>query len=1512
MIININEKKGITLISMVLTVIVLLIIVGTISYSSRSSFETKKLEDLYSDIDTLYDAVSIYYIKNKTLPVYYSNKTITGEKVEYQPIAFSETDDKYTYYIIDVTKLNNIVLNNKNNVPTKKQTDVITGEEKIISLFDSGTYSETITTMTSDDGTEIKTSDFDKALNEGMFVVNSSTHAVYYTKGVIVDDVTYYTKNEEFSKIPTFSKIDKRSIEDDILNKDENVKGYDDENVTIIFYANGGTDAPDNMTVSRKNVNTAADSLEEKLNGGIDGIVASIPNKNGMKFIGWSTLKEAGTPLYEYDNTKTRVYKCNGSDIRFSQTASNVIELYAVWEVDENLILYCYYPESTGGILPTTLDNKKFERMGKGDSVKNYFAIDIPSSGYYISWDWEANASDLQEARYVGKSQTNPISSGISSYQTTEPGTIQIKGSFSNLNIILNTNEKTLEDGIITTQSDLVTLQLKENENIKILDIYQINSYQKDMVGGKVNAKYKWLTGIDGKIEIPSNPKTFIPFGINSPAGDAKYDVDEKTQYYLKSIVLFDEEKLNNSIVNGGQTHKLGDIVKITDENNCLYPCFGARNYVITSSTGGIKYYHENLQEAYNQALELNYDKITLLRNVNSCTFQFAKWHNLNDRKNIDWLTIRNQNENYEKLDSKYYVPEHDPSYAIDCVFETNKSTYKVTLDCSDYIIGRKANINLKQYANLVMKANSSNSGIIFFNNTSSESIKLYYASNLYIQDGITVLSDNGTVIGLQNSASLYLHKGKIINSNIQNPKAIYSNASQTRIYIGIKENANELYANTSFLDGDVIISTEKGVPVSTAGRLYWKSGLLKTADISCKSGYNDVDEKGSQKNIYTKSTDLNACLYYDFSENKICAKLGVRNWKFYDEDSGKSRAYYSDNLQDAHDCINLLEKEFLLHIGNNNSITWNNPLANSGEENSATITKKGILIDFNSFNLDDKTYNTSSLYVKTGTGYQYNLEDMVIICNLNCETTKGIKIENSAVAFEKINVGLAESAESSTHALNFKNSYVDMSFDDECKIYTKGDGYAIYNQDSKCNISNENDEDNEKLEIFTDSNSSAIYNTGSNAKLEIDFDNLKIYSTKNSTALYIITNENNAVFECLGSNSSIEVKNIISAANGAINNNGICNLKTNIKSDVTYTDGYAIRNRKKLNLYSNIQAAYGIYNNNVATAEIYLKDSASITTTKRGINSKKGSVYILPNEQENKYPSITTTATDSIAILLSGGANLYLGDNSDSVVSNGNYPLITSAKTGIQSSTSDKIYFYDGKIKAKGDCLTANAKKVCVPTSGYSVIYITESPYNVARLGFSAPQITAKKETVNGETYESGTWYNKNIYVFLDSSSLGSNLKEYRWKAGTNGTWSTSSVTITNNVGRINFQIERNSVVYFKAIDKNGVESEVSSITIRIDKTPPIVSCSPNGQTITGNKFSTVVTANDSASLVKIIQYYWSTSATTQPSAGWGTVNSGGTVSKNVTSSSKYYLWLKVTDNAGNITVYVSNEFKK
>ena len=96
---NNNKQKGITLISMIIAIIVIFIILGSITYSSISSFQMKNLESLYSDLDSISDSVSLYWIKNKSLPVYYSNYDFNGDPQEYDYFTIENIDDGTGNYL---------------------------------------------------------------------------------------------------------------------------------------------------------------------------------------------------------------------------------------------------------------------------------------------------------------------------------------------------------------------------------------------------------------------------------------------------------------------------------------------------------------------------------------------------------------------------------------------------------------------------------------------------------------------------------------------------------------------------------------------------------------------------------------------------------------------------------------------------------------------------------------------------------------------------------------------------------------------------------------------------------------------------------------------------------------------------------------------------------------------------------------------------------------------------------------------------------------------------------------------------------------------------------------------------------------------------------------------------------------------------------------------------------------------------------------------------------------------
>ena len=104
------------------------------------------------------------------------------------------------------------------------------------------------------------------------------------------------------------------------------------------------------------------------------------------------------------------------------------------------------------------------------------------------------------------------------------------------------------------------------------------------------------------------------------------------------------------------------------------------------------------------------------------------------------------------------------------------------------------------------------------------------------------------------------------------------------------------------------------------------------------------------------------------------------------------------------------------------------------------------------------------------------------------------------------------------------------------------------------------------------------------------------------------------------------------------------------------------------------------------------------------------------------------------------------------------------------------------------------------------------------------APKILAKLENSSGNIYENGSWINKKIYIELSSNDM-SGISKYEWKEGENGEWKTEFLTMTDGVGKITFGNDRDSTIYFRAIDTAGNVSETSSIIIRKDTVAPILS---------------------------------------------------------------------------------------
>lgn len=134
-----KNEKGITIIALVLTVILMLIISSVIIYNVRKSTNVQGYNNMCADIQLLEDKIAVYYNKYGDIPK--SNQNFNT------PSSITTSEDGGTYYEIDKTALQNLTLKLSKGIE-----------------------------------------DLDK------YIINDKSHKVYYLKGIDFDGDIYYSK----------------------------------------------------------------------------------------------------------------------------------------------------------------------------------------------------------------------------------------------------------------------------------------------------------------------------------------------------------------------------------------------------------------------------------------------------------------------------------------------------------------------------------------------------------------------------------------------------------------------------------------------------------------------------------------------------------------------------------------------------------------------------------------------------------------------------------------------------------------------------------------------------------------------------------------------------------------------------------------------------------------------------------------------------------------------------------------------------------------------------------------------------------------------------------------------------------------------------------------------------------------------------------------------------------------------------------------------------------------------
>ena len=197
-----RKNKGITMISLVITIIVLLILTSITIYNGLAQLGIKRVNNLYADIDSISTKVAEYYLKNETIPIYNDPYVNNKDELKAMFIANGATEteelinvnDEGAYYVIDLSKLDNLTLN----------------------------Y-----------GDDYKTWNSSEPKSQNVYIINPVTHQIYFPHGVRSGDEYYFARFPDENEI---SPIELEEINSDWTMNITNISGTNigEDSISIV------------------------------------------------------------------------------------------------------------------------------------------------------------------------------------------------------------------------------------------------------------------------------------------------------------------------------------------------------------------------------------------------------------------------------------------------------------------------------------------------------------------------------------------------------------------------------------------------------------------------------------------------------------------------------------------------------------------------------------------------------------------------------------------------------------------------------------------------------------------------------------------------------------------------------------------------------------------------------------------------------------------------------------------------------------------------------------------------------------------------------------------------------------------------------------------------------------------------------------------------------------------------------------------------------------------------------
>ena len=278
----------------------------------------------------------------------------------------------------------------------------------------------------------------------------------------------------------------------------------------------------------------------------------------------------------------------------------------------------------------------------------------------------------------------------------------------------------------------------------------------------------------------------------------------------------------------------------------------------------------------------------------------------------------------------------------------------------------------------------------------------------------------------------------------------------------------------------------------------------------------------------------------------------------------------------------------------------------------------------------------------------------------------------------------------------------------------------------------------------------------------------------------------------------------------------------------------------------------------------------------------------------------IDKTAT----IRVSGNTSDYLQRNTVAVTADAGFSGIAKVEVSKDSGVAQDIT-NDYK---NGYAVTENGTYTFTVTNGAGVTATDSITYD--KLDRTKPVVS-----LDTHGYTSDTWTNGDVTLSVSdvSGALGDATFEYKVD---NGDWQTFAGTVT-------VSDETDGTDYsFRATSASGVESEIVSVTVKIDKTAPDgdITIEQNSvkkfiHDVTFGLFfkenvEVGITGKDSDSGVQKIEYHRSAEVLSEEQVAaltdWTRYTSA--ITETAQDAERFIYYVRVTDNVGNVTCFASN----